>query len=67
MKDPNGWRPIKSAPRNDPEARVLIWTAHRALDIGYYDVGGERPCWRDMDFDELIDPTHWMPLPSPPD
>jgi len=62
-----GWSPIESAPHNDPKARVLIWTAHRALDIGYNDIGGDRQCWRDMEGDELIDPTHWMPLPNPPD
>lgn len=60
------WQPIITAPWRDPKARVLIWTKHRALEIGYNDVGGAHQRWRDMEGDELVHPTHWMPLPEPP-
>ena len=67
-----GWQPMETAPRGerrkrvlgvvDGQVRVILWgkTSHiRMYGFCLADQGPE-------DFD-LCEPTHWMPLPSPPD
>jgi hypothetical protein len=60
------WQPIKTAPKDGTEilawARsdgffVVFWYAHRGVWL-----------WtaHELDGDEELNPTHWMPLPDPP-
>lgn len=62
------WKPIESAPRDDYED-VLLWSDGAAL-IGYWD--GYAWCSFDTSVanaygDLQRKPTHWMPLPEPPE
>lgn len=57
------WRDIKTAPKNG--FPVLLYGRGR-IGVGYYDptprLGGYGP-WQ---WDLTYQPTHWMPLPTPP-
>ena len=61
------WQTIETAPTN--WANVLLWNGHFVF-LGYY---LKKSGWHDAtnpDHDnppEDPQPTHWMPLPSPPD
>jgi hypothetical protein len=61
------WQPIESAPKDGTP--VDIWCAgFRYTDAYWGRVANE---WLDEDGDPIKDyygeePTHWMPLPSPP-
>lgn len=59
------WQPIETAPRDG--TMVLLW--HRNADgatagwmLGWFDQFHE---WENM-CGGLLEPTHWMPLPDPP-
>ena len=55
----NGWQPMETAPKGLP---ILTLMKHGAIE-GEWDgetAGGYY--WRDMEWY----PTHWMPLPAPP-
>ena len=54
------WKPIESAPRDGTE----IWLFDQERVQGYWNVFTS---WWDSDTHEIIDPTHWMPLPQPPE
>lgn len=72
------WQPIETAPK-DGTMVVLHWDWEPLTVVGYFGASTnqppgddpERETWRvhwdeatlDGGFDE---PTHWMPLPSPP-
>lgn len=52
------WQPIESAPKN---SAVIVY--------GYGDQAFARwdgAHWRELESAAAVDPTHWMPLPSPP-
>jgi hypothetical protein len=71
----DGWQPIETAPRD--ETKVLLWSDGGAVfgswrvDKGY---ASKKPMWLDESYDDFscgfasvpLDPTHWMPLPQPP-
>ncbi len=66
-----GWRPIETAPKDG--TRVLVWRpresgdhiAHAGVDHWRDDnAGGGSGSWyRSRRYQQ---PTHWMPLPTPP-
>jgi hypothetical protein len=66
-----GWRPIETAPK---DTRVLVYATLRGSSLGGHDCGKwvviaawetEYGCW--VDGSQCTpEPTHWMPLPSPP-
>jgi hypothetical protein len=62
------WQPIETAPRDS--TTVLLW---ESLDDGdpaiCVSIGSWEPSigfWIDFGW-ETVYPTHWMPLPSPPE
>jgi hypothetical protein len=70
------WRTIDSAPRDGDEVLLLcgddvIIGSFRRDDNAKH----EPPMWLDNSFDDFscgymsvpLDPTHWMPLPQPPE
>lgn len=62
----DGWRTIDSAPTNE---RVLIQANNRATDecaVGWFDLISQRWFYAPQGGHVTWHPTHWMPLPSPP-
>src|SRR6266550_5689571 len=58
------WQPIETAPRDG--TMILIGRWDRGLATIYSDHWAEDPgCWCDSSGSFL--PTHWMPLPHPPE
>jgi hypothetical protein len=55
------WHPIETAPKDGTE--VLLWKDRRIVG-GSWNSGGamHMPHW----MGGIFDPTHWMPLPAPP-
>jgi hypothetical protein len=63
-KAPSGWQPIETAPRDG--TLILMWIEH-TIDIkGGPMIGGwhKKIGFSASRFDV---PTHWMPLPPPPE
>lgn len=66
------WQPIETAPKDG--TRVLLFTTHIPNDyynesfigvqIGRWDCGHMSDGW---EFENIGEPTHWMPLPPPPE
>lgn len=71
----SGWQPIETAPKDG--TRILIFQGglewSREVQIGWWDSGGTRSGWSASSYEdghilnEKQAPTHWMPLPSPPE
>lgn len=64
------WQPIETAPKDD-ETLVLLWAAPApashdgGMDVGWWYYPKER--WNAQHGGSLnFRPTHWMPLPEPP-
>lgn len=66
-----GWQPIETAPK-DSQA-ILLWPycpyswkgrAQKEVVLGYYTVDEE---WYNPEQLETFEPSHWMPLPAPPE
>lgn len=68
-----GWQPIESAPRDG--VRILCVNANGRIEIGtrklFFDISGLYEIFRNEEFCPGhtwdIKPTHWMPLPEPPE
>lgn len=64
------WRSIETAPKNTD---ILLFDGDKPYaKTGIYHVDGELTGWYLLDMgDELVDaakqPTHWMPVPQPPE
>lgn len=58
------WQPIETAPKDDTE--FLGWNGASIEKTwrGWHD--GEKPVYVYADYWSWL-PTHWMPLPSPPE
>ena len=65
---PSGWQPIKAAPKDG--TRILLgWEQQQAVIVARWVDPDERGhlTWElDEDGCYVKDPSHWMPLPSPP-
>jgi hypothetical protein len=64
-----GWQPIETAPRDavllgvvDGEVRLISWGKTSHIPLYGWNLADQGP----EDYD-LCEPTHWMPLPAPPD
>lgn len=64
-----GWQPIATAPKDGPilAHRMGVWSVPMIL-IWLDGPGLGTPAWRQFDGEpqRSFQPTHWMPLPSPP-
>ncbi|MFL6858677.1 MAG: hypothetical protein ACJ8DZ_01270 [Allosphingosinicella sp.] len=52
-----------------PDGEALVWTGGRAVVAILLpaDEGSPRPTFLDARTDDILEwPTHWMPLPAPP-
>ena len=60
------WQPIETAPKGD---EIMAWDSGGEIFIAFWH--GKRQKWlwttHDLGGDEGITPTHWMPLPAPPE
>ena len=58
------WQPIETAPRDGTE--ILIWEKEfEAFSVGCF--LGDEPFWYGFTYKDRVNPTHWMPLPEPPE
>lgn len=68
------WQPIETAPRNE---YILVWpsSSNGTASCAKWDTDSfskrPRPYWRRLDAglqeSRLNPPTHWMPIPDPPE
>ena len=61
------WQPIETAPK-DAFQNSLLWDGEE-LFIGFHSPGYEPILdrWVQADIFDDVWPTHWMPLPEPPE
>jgi hypothetical protein len=76
MREQSGWRPIETAPKDGTE--VLLYCPEQGVARGRWNdcryASNPRPYWTN-DAERLFgvsrtrsdQPTHWMPLPAPPE
>lgn len=66
------WQPIETAPK-DRRSRLVWCPENKNVYCVYWEAPKEQPCLGKWAYfggtnSELIDePTHWMPLPNPPE
>jgi len=64
------WKPIETAPKGNERVLTfgggLVGTSRYVTTFAeaYRDYGG--PGWYSEQLDRRHEPTHWMPLPNPP-
>jgi len=68
--NPAAWQPIETAPKD--RTSVLIFSpdaSDKGIMVGVFVQYSDEEYWVDAVDGEMIDawPTHWMPLPEPPD
>ena len=64
------WQPIDTAPRDGTRVLLTIqYGVRQRLEIGYWGRGLSRETgsWRFHRVHNDDRPTHWMPLPAPPE
>lgn len=57
------WRPIETAPRCGMQ--LLLWVPNGGWLTGFFN--GATGRWDDGEYRDDLRPTHWMPLPEPPE
>lgn len=66
-RESEGWRPIETAPKDE---RVILFSPCWGTEAGYHSITRTRePSWFSASgapYADTEQPTHWMPLPSPP-
>jgi len=68
----SGWRPIETAPKDGAWVWLYEAVEHEAdrqyVGHWFHDYIGDEDRWQDAaDCREFAKPTHWMPLPDPPE
>jgi hypothetical protein len=58
----SGWQPIETAPK-DTRTVLIAWRGFVTTGFFCPDDGE----WLDLPHMEQCPPTHWMPLPEPPE
>lgn len=61
----DGWQPIETAPR---DRWILVWRQDSDVrDAAWVRFGDLKGCWTEGTGGMLLpEPTHWLPLPEPP-
>lgn len=61
------WQPIETAPKGVDADDVLCWYPARGgyCEVSWYE-DGEWTCFVNLEFEHNDQPTHWIPIPSPP-
>jgi hypothetical protein len=65
----NEWQPIEIAPK-DGTRIILGWDSGEPTRYGFFTRNAEWKGWRAATLElslPISPPTHWMPLPPPPD
>jgi hypothetical protein len=69
-----GWQPIETAPRDGSEILVSDGEAVEKVSWAYVSNSGSVGWLINVNvdsgfnyYDQFTDPTHWMPLPTPPE
>jgi hypothetical protein len=71
------WQPIETAPKDGTLVLVFSPGDFQTTTVASYTDAARRPCWTAEgpdgracdsagDWQTLLDPTHWMPLPASP-
>lgn len=60
--DANGWMPIETAPRDRP---ILTYRGAGFIAVAEYALAGGS-LWCVTDGMNIVNVTHWQPLPKPP-
>lgn len=60
------WQPIETAPR---DTVLLLFSIATGITIGFFsdDMEVAKFGWVTRDGLDLIEPTHWRPMPPPPE
>ncbi len=64
------WKPIETAPREGDEILIARHVQYRergdvwVMHVAWYDRRAAK--WCTLHAPNLVDPTHWQPLPDPP-
>ena len=64
------WQPIETAPKNGSAILLYPCGIFGAVspDIGYWNRDKDYEAWRTLDGERIEpSPSHWMPLPTPPE
>jgi len=63
------WQPIETAPKDT--FLLLLYNKQEGVCAGYWDICEKPPTWIQVETRGItsayMKPTHWMPLPEPPD
>lgn len=60
------WQPIETAPKDEMFIYYQKRDGKRCVGLAYHTVSGEL-CDSEGNWHERLYPTHWMPLPDPPE
>ena len=67
------WQPIETAPKDGTKVWLFIPSDEPQQVVGLFDTWGDHSWWAYADrvlqdiTGEAGTPTHWMPLPAPPE
>ena len=64
MTEPTTWQLIDTAPEDGVDVLLLLKRPRNAIQARYT-LAGWVDCW--CAFVDPYEPTHWMPLPPPPE
>ena len=64
MTEPTTWQLIDTAPKDGVDVLLLLKRPRNAIQARYT-LAGWVDCW--CAFVDPYEPTHWMPLPEPPE
>lgn len=64
----SGWQPIETAPKDGTDILLHVVYGQSEILIGYFYSGdAAHHGFYEIDGDDINNPTHWMPLPEPPE